>query len=295
MLDEDPGNPQARFLLSAGYEKLGRVAEARTMLDGVLQEDPENLRALIAMAGILASEGEHELTVAICKRTLAKDDPQHAGHGADRRRLHGQAATTLGALPYLQEAVEIQPKLTRNRINLAACLIGLRRFAEAEAELEGHSRRAPEVPARALQPRTALRGAGRPGDARAAYAEEVELQPDSVVARFNLGNLFLRSATLLQPRISCRQLLKASPDEPRAYLFLARALLARAADPAEVLPLVKEGLERSQTPDLKALGYFLLADVYSRQGRRAEVEGALRSAQSYKAQTARVQAPPPGR
>ncbi|MBI4916643.1 MAG: sulfatase-like hydrolase/transferase [Acidobacteria bacterium] len=294
VLKQDPGNPQARFLLAAGYEKLGRVGDARVVLDGVLQEDPENLRALIAMAGILAAEGEGELTVAICKRALAKDtrNTQAMALIAD---AYMDRNDNLGALPYLQEAVAIQPKLTRNRNNLAACLIGLRRFDEAEAELNGILSTHPKFPLAHFNLGLLYEESGRLGDARTAYAKELELQPDSVVARFNLANLFLRSGDTPAAEDQLRQLLKANPDEPRAYLFLARALLARAADPAEVLPLVREGLDRSQSPDLKALGYFLLADVYSRQGRRVEVEGALRSAQYYKAQTAPVQVPPHGR
>jgi hypothetical protein len=58
---------------------------------------------------------------------------------------------------------------------------------------------------------------------------------------------------------------------------------------------VKEGLDKSTAPELKALGYFLLADIYSRQGRRAEVEEALRNARDYQARTAPVKRPPNAR
>ncbi len=47
--------------------------------------------------------------------------------------------------------------------------------------------------------------------------------------------------------------------------------------------LAKAGLERTEADDLKVLGYYLLADVYSRQGRQAELEQVLRRAQVHRA------------
>mgnify|MGYP000635702678 CR=1 FL=1 len=45
----------------------------------------------------------------------------------------------------------------------------------------------------------------------------------------------------------------------------------------------RAGLERSEADDLKVLGYYLLADVYSRQGRQAELQQVLDRAQYYRA------------
>jgi tetratricopeptide (TPR) repeat protein len=227
--------------------------------------------------------------VAICKRALAKDEHNTQAYvliaGA-----HIAANDHAGALPYLQKAVEIQPKLTRNRINLSACLIGLRRFDEAETELTGILSGHPQFPLAHFNLGLLYEEEGRFGDARTAYAKEVELHPNLVAARFNLANLLMRAGEAAAAEDQLRQLIKANPDEPRANLFLARALLARSADPDEALPFVKHGLEKATAPDQKALGYFLLADIYSRQGRRAEVEDALRNARYYQARIAPVSA-----
>jgi predicted Zn-dependent protease len=79
-------------------------------------------------------------------------------------------------------------------------------------------------------------------------------------------------------------LIQQAPEHARAYLLLARILLAEGADPYEVERLARQGLERTEAADLKALGYFLLADAYSRQGRKGEVEKAVEAAQRYQAQ-----------
>jgi len=282
VLGKDPGNPQARFLLAGGYEKLGRVAEARTILDGVLKEDPENLRALIAMAGILAKAGERELTIAICKRTLAQDE-----RNTQAMALIADAFMESGdddaALPYLQEAVEIQPKLTRNRTNLAACLIGLDRFAEAEAELKAVLGEHPRFPLASFHLGLAYEEQGRLAEARTAYAAEIEHNPPAVQARSNLGNVLLRLGEPAAAEEQFRALVVSSTEEARPYLFLARTLLARGGDLDEVAALARAGLERAATDDLKALGNYLLADVYSRQGRRAELADALARARRHEA------------
>jgi hypothetical protein len=59
-------------------------------------------------------------------------------------------------------------------------------------------------------------------------------------------------------------------------------LLQQGRDLPEVERLAKAGLERTEADDLKVLGYYLLADVYSRQGRQAELEQVLRRAQVHR-------------
>jgi arylsulfatase A-like enzyme/tetratricopeptide (TPR) repeat protein len=282
VLKEDPPNPQARFLLAMCYEKTHRNAESKAILDEVLKDDPNNLRALVAMAGLLGRAGKTAEMIAICKRALAKDE-----HNAQAYALIADAYMgkndDAGALPYLQKAVEIQPKLTRNRNNLAACLIGLGRLAEAETELHDILSTHPKFPLTHFNLGLLYENEGKLDEARKAYTEEVDQYPGCVPARFNLGDLLLRTGDAKGAEEQMRSLIKAKPEEPRAYLFLARTLLAESADLGETQKYVDEGLERSTAPELKALGYFLLADIYSRQGRRDDVEAALAKARYYKA------------
>jgi predicted Zn-dependent protease len=116
-----------------------------------------------------------------------------------------------------------------------------------------------------------------------AYAEEVELFPDNVPARFNLGNVELELGDVAAAEQEMRTLIEKSPDSAKPYLLLARVRLRQGRDLAEVERLAKAGLERTEADDLKVLGYYLLADVYSRQGRQAELERVLRQAQIHRA------------
>ena len=79
-----------------------------------------------------------------------------------------------------------------------------------------------------------------------------------------------------------RVLIEQAPEKPRAYLYLARIVLKERQDLDEVETLARAGLDLTETAELKALGYYLLADVYSRQGRQTELEQVLEKAQYYR-------------
>lgn len=278
---EDAHIPQAQLLLATAYRKTGRGAEAKTILDGYLKQTPDDVRALLAMAEILSEEGKREDVTAICKRVLATDD-----HNARAYELMAEVAMDSGdaraALPLLRKVVEIQPKLTRSRNNLAACLIELGHLQEAARLLEDVLREYPKMPLAHYHQGLLREQQKRFAEARAAYEAELANQPKSIVARFNLGELLLRGGDIAGAESQMRTLIAQDPAGARPYLTLARILLARGRL-AEVESAALAGLERASQPDLKALGYFLLADVYSRQGRRADERAAVQKGEEYRA------------
>jgi len=281
VLDEDPAIPQARLLLATSYRKVGRTDDAKALLDEFLRDDPDSVQALIAMAGILSEEGQTEEVLAISKRALAVDD-----RNAQAYEL--MAGVYMGvndhrsALPMLRKVIEIQPKLTRSRNNLAACLIGLGELDEAQTMLDDIIDQYPKFPLAHFHLGLLYEERGRLDAAQAAYAEEVELYPKSVVARFNLGNLLYSLGEAQAAEEEMRVLIEQAPEKPRAYLYLARIVLKERQDLDEVETLARAGLDLTETAELKALGYYLLADVYSRQGRQAELEQVLEKAQYYR-------------
>jgi superkiller protein 3 len=123
---------------------------------------------------------------------------------------------------------------------------------------------------------------GRVAEARAAYTKEVELYPNSIIARFNLGNLLFRLGDLRSAAQEMRTLIEEAPETPKPYLLLARVLLKQERDLPEVERLARAGLAQSEAYDLKVLGYYILADVYSRQGRKADLERVLERAEHYR-------------
>jgi hypothetical protein len=78
-----------------------------------------------------------------------------------------------------------------------------------------------------------------------------------------------------------REVTRTAPERPEGYLFLARGLLQETAPLDEIQALVEKGLSLAETPDTRALGYFVLADVYNRQHRPDLANEALRKADAY--------------
>ena len=282
VLKSDPQIPQAQMLLVSAYRKTGQSDKAKEMLDSYLKRDPGNVRALIAMAEVLEDEGRAGDVLAICKRALAVDNKNARAYEV-MADVYMTRDDHQDAVPLLRKVVEIQPKLTRSRNNLAAALVGVGQLDEAERLLEDITHQYPKFPLAHYHLALLRERQGRLAEARAEYEAEVANHPKTYAARFNLGNLLLRMGDDAGAEQQMRVLIKDDPASARPYLLLARVLLGRPGRLSEVESLAHAGLERAKEPDLKALGYFLLADVYSREGRRMELEEAVRMGEHYRA------------
>lgn len=119
--------------------------------------------------------------------------------------------------------------------------------------------------------------------AKEAYLAEIEHHPDHVPTHFNLGNLSLKMGDARGYRAQMEKVIELAPDRPRGYLFLARGLLSGGGELERARALVDKGLSLADSAELKALGYFLLADIYARQGQRSRVNEALAKAQFFAA------------
>ena len=186
------------------------------------------------------------------------------------------------ALPYLKRAVEIQPKLTRNQQNLAVCLLGLKQYSEAETKLSKVIEQNPKFPMAHYHLALLKEEMGLYREAREAYAKEIALLKDFIPARFNLGRLLLKQGDRRGYVGHMEEIVKINPRSAKGHLFLARGLLYESQDYDQILGLVNKGLEYAQESELKALGYFLMADVYNRKKEPTRVREALKKANYYK-------------
>jgi arylsulfatase A-like enzyme/tetratricopeptide (TPR) repeat protein len=277
-LKEDPSMPQARVMLGSCYSEMGRTSDARNQFDGVLKDDPQSIAALIGLANVLLAQGQTSDVITLCNRTLSLDD------------RNTQAYTLLGdvyigrhepakALPYLEKAVQIQPKLTQNQVNLAACLIDVKNFSRAqqllEAVLSGH----PKFPGAQFNLGVLFEELGRPQEARTAYEAEVANYPTSFKARFNLGKILAQLEDWPGSIAQMREVVRIAPRRAEGHLFLARGLLHETAAPLdETERLVQQGLRLADTADLKALGWFLMADIFNRRHQPEQMNAALKNA-----------------
>jgi arylsulfatase A-like enzyme/tetratricopeptide (TPR) repeat protein len=280
-LQEEPKIPQALLVLSTCYVELGRTEEAKAKLDLLLREDPENIPALISMANILLEERKDEDVITLCKQALSLDERNTQAHMILGEIYLGRLQYS-EALPHLERALEIQPKVTRSRFTLGACLLGFKQYGRAEVELKQVIQEAPKYPLAHFNLGLLYEETGRLEEARAAYAEEVANYPGEFKARFNLGKLLFKLGDRAGSLVQMREVVKLTPKLAEGHLMLARGLLYEDVPLDEVQAEVEEGLSLAETNELKALGYFLLADIYSRRKEPEKMNEALKKANAYK-------------
>jgi choline-sulfatase len=277
---QEPAMPQALLMLGSCYTALGRTAEARVRFDQVLKNDPESVPGLIGMANILLEAGQTDDVVTLCKRTLSVD-PRNSQAYALLGEVYIGRREPAQALPYLEKAVEIQPKITQNRVNLAACLIEMKQFARAQQTLDDVLAAHPRFPGAWFNQGVLYDEQHRPDEARKAYLAEVTNYPNSFKARFNLGKALSTLGDWPGSIAQMREVIRIAPNQPEGYLFLARGLLHERTALGDVQPLVEKGLTLATTSDTKALGWFLMADVFERQQQPEKVTVALRNARMH--------------
>jgi arylsulfatase A-like enzyme/tetratricopeptide (TPR) repeat protein len=278
-LREDPRMPQALLMLGTAYSEMGRVAEAKARFDLVLQDDPGSVQALVGMAGLLMQEGRDDDVIALSKRTLALDERNAQAHTLLGEVYAGRREPDQ-ALPHFEKAVAIQPKLTRNRLNLAGCLIEVKQYGRAEALLKEVVAAHPRFPLAHFNLGLVHEEQGRLAEARAAYAAEVAAYPQEFKARFNLGKVLFALGDGAGSLAQLREVVRLAPKQPEGYLFLARGLLQAQAPLDEVQRLAEKGLALAEARELKTLGWLLLADVYNRRREPEKMDEALRHAKS---------------
>jgi len=281
-LRAEPGIPQALLLLATCYSELGRKDEAKAKLDLILKEDPESVQALISLANILLTEKKDDDVIALCKQTLSVDERNSQAHTLIGEVYLGQEKFA-EALPYLERAVDIQPKVARDHLNLGVCLLGLKQYDRARKELDFVIQDSPKFPLAEYNRGLLFEETGRLEEARAAYAREVEYYPAEFKARFNLGKVLYKLGDRAGSLVQFREVVKLTPKLAEGHLLLARGLLYGPEPPLdEVQAEVDQGLGLAETDELKALGYFLLADIYNRRHETGKMNAALEKARSYK-------------
>jgi choline-sulfatase len=280
-LREEPGIPQALLLVSTCYVEMGRPEEAKAPLDVLLKEDPESVQGLIALANILLDEGKTDDVVALAKRTLSVDEKNTQAYTLIGEILL-EKAEYAEAVPYLEKALETQAKITRTRLSLAAALVGARQYDRAETELKAVLADSPKFPLAHYNLGLLYEEQGRLEEARAAYAAEIEAYPKGYKARFNLGKLLFRLGDRAGSLAEMREVVRLAPKVAEGHLMLGRGLLDAGSPLEEVQVQVEQGLDLAETAELKALGWFLMADIYNRRGDIGRMTDAVAKGNAFK-------------
>ena len=197
---------------------LGRQAE-RERGRGTMEGRLALARSLLEMDSVPAAEAVLRTVISD-----APDDPWgHLLLGAlldERRRSPGEA------IPHLQRAVALQPRLNEARIKLAATLFAAGRAGDARAELERVVAEDPLHSSASWFNLGLMRMQARDvAGAEAAFREAARLNPARADAWIQLGTIRLGAGDLPEAERAFRAAIAAAPGDPGAHGSLAVALL----------------------------------------------------------------------
>ncbi len=280
VVERDPKNPQIRLLLASSYMHEKKYAEAKSQLDTILKKNPESIKALITLANLFYKKNDHDDVQTICKKILSIDKKYNQALGLMGRSLMFQGKLDK-ALDYFQKAIEIQPKLMLNRVALAKCLIKGNQYEDAKKHLDMVITLHPDYFEAHYNYALIYENEGNYEEAKEEYLKEIKNHPNFVPARFNYAKLIL-SYNLEEYVKHMKEIIKINSESAKGHLFLARGLL-KIGDPDNIIIInVNKGLKLTDDPKLKALGYYILADIYNRTGDRVKLGEVLKKAKSFR-------------
>ena len=276
VIEEDPGIVDAHLTLANWRRREGDVDGAIASYQEVLNLQTGNVLALTNLANLYRELGRHEAALEGYRGVLEVDprNPQTWFHLAT---LQLDLARVDAAEQTFRQALEHNPDMGASYNSLGAIAWSRGDLDEAERLVRRGLELEPEVRKGRFNLARLLEARGDLGEAERLYREELAAYADAGKAHFNLAQLLRergdRDAYLAQLRLGVEQ----APDFGACYFFLAREELG-AGRLEEAADLATRGLKVDNVSDVAPLGYYVLADIYNRQGRSAESAEAVEKA-----------------
>ncbi len=240
----DPEYLSAILGLADAYRLAGRAEDARAGYRRLLELDPRDQKAHFHLAEIHAAEEDYEAALEVLARLEATGEERAPAHN-----LKGQCLLELGRLEEAEAAFRLA-------LSMDAQLSDAWYHLALLHEQRGDAARAIE-----------------------AYEARLETAPRDFRSHFNIARLHGAMGDRDRMEASFRAAVEHHPEFAVGWLYLAKALFDRG-ELAEAEESALRGLGLGPEPEMAPLGHFVLADIYSRQGRLREAERELRRARA---------------
>ncbi len=229
----DPEHEGAAWSLALAYRQAGKLDEARTGFERVFQLNPRGAKALYQLATLAMGQGDFAGAAATLEKGL------DLGDRAVFLVKIAEARLELNQLDAAQAALTEAVKLNADQ-SMAHYNLGL--VHEARGEWQA---------------------------AAAEYEAEVKVSPKLYQPHFNLAKLLTRGGRPADALTHYRAAVDLNPEFGTGFLYLAKAQLD-AGDLKSAEASATRGLAAKPDAGMVPLGHYVLADIYSRQGRDAD-------------------------
>jgi arylsulfatase A-like enzyme/Flp pilus assembly protein TadD len=281
VLAEDGGIIDAHVTLGGWLRRLGRREEAIASYQRALDLQPDHQMALSELADLYRAMGRDDAAVE-GYRSVLRVQPRSPQIWYQLATLYLDLGRVTEAEEAFREALEHNPEMGAAYNSLATLAFQRHELDEAERlvrrglELEDDLRSSRFNLARVLEAR------GETDEARRLYREELSLFADHGRARFNLAQLLREGGDRAAYLAELRSCTENAPEFGPAFFFLAREELGDGRLESAAA-LARRGLEVDRRSEVAPLGHYVLADVYSRQGRAADAEAEVTRARELEA------------
>ena len=268
---EDPRVIDAWFMLGNEYYRRRQYARAIEQFKRALDLKPDYDLVVINMANAYRALGRDEEAMVGYRRFMELD-PKNAQIRYEAAQILIDSGKLDEARKQLTEALALEPKLAAARNALGVLALRGGDLVGAEREIRAAIDEKADV--RLAHFNLALL-AEQQGDVPRAvteYKKEIELHPNSYKAAFNLGRLYERAGDRPGQIAEFKEAIRMNPSFAEGHLFLAKAYLDAGQNLDEAVSLARKGIELEPTGEYAPLGHYVMADVFGRQGRRAEAE-----------------------
>ena len=206
--------------LAAQHHKEGRLSQAETAYQRILESDPNQPIALHLLGVVAHQTGKNDVAIDLITRAITIDP--------DLPEAHSNLGTALRDLGKLEEAVTsyhkalaLKPDYADAHNNLGNALKDLGKPEEAVASYHKALNLKPDLAEAHNNLGNALRDLGKPEEAISSYQKALNLKPDYVNAHNNLG-LALRELGRLEDALQIFE----SIDTPECYAHVLECLFA---------------------------------------------------------------------
>lgn len=265
IISQDPDISNAYFTLGNIYFRLGQYDRAIENFQRVLALKPDDVFAAINIANShlrtgRAGEAEKFLLEFIHKAFPDSQIYFLLGNIKFFEKNYDEA------IKYYQECLKLNPDSASAYNALGAVYFERGEIEKAEENLLQALKLNPELTNANYNLAQVYEARGRLDKAIEAYEEELKHNPNHFKAAFNLARIYRLKNDDKKEESLLRLCLNIEPDFPLTYFYLARIYLNRQENLEEAISLVRRGLELKPESKDRALGYFLLADIYNRLG-----------------------------
>jgi choline-sulfatase len=266
---QDPNILDAWVMLGNEYSRKRDFRTALEQYKRALSINPEYDLATINLAHAYRALGESQAALLGYQRYLQKD-PKNALVRYQMGELYMDLGQYDQADAAFRQALSDDTRVAAARNALGA--VALKRGDLQRAEQEIRAALAEKEDVKLAHFNLALIAEQR-GDWRTAAAEyqkEIDMHADAYKAAFNLGKLREQLGDAAGQEAAYRKAIELNPRFAEGYFYLAKLYLDQGSRLDEAAALAKRGLLMNPRSEYAPLGHYVLADVYSRQGKFAE-------------------------